>query len=319
MTLNRAALLVGLVALLCVPFLVGGYVLYLVSLICAYGLIASGLNLLIGSTGLISLGHAGFVAIGAYTTAVVVDVLHLPYEIGFLAALILCGAFGVLVALPAIRLKGFYLAIATLAFGNGVERVLYSGGTLTGGSHGLITSRPSFLGYSFTSDVSLYYLCVGFALLGVWLLGNIMSRRPGRMIRALRDNELAAVGMGVDAARTKIMVFALSAVYAGVGGALYSALLGFISTEQFSIWLSISFIAMIVKGGLGSIAGSFIGAVFAVLMPEVLGGIGQYQQIIYGVAMILVFMVWPKGLIGAVHSLERALKPRRAAMEASKP
>jgi branched-chain amino acid transport system permease protein len=300
---TRVIWIIGICLALCVPLFAGGYVLYLLSLICAYGLIAVGLNLLIGSTGLISLGHSGFVAIGAYSTAVIVDVLHFPYEVGVLASLVFCGAAGVLVALPAIRLKGFYLAIATLAFGNGVERAIYSGGWLTGGSHGLITGRPSFFGYSFTSDISLYYLCLAFALAGVWLLTNLMDRRPGRMIGALRDNELAAIAMGVDPTRIKIMVFALSALYAGLGGVLYAALLGFVSTDQFTIWLSISFIAMIVIGGLGSIAGSFIGAVFAVLVPEILRGIGEYQQIVYGLAMIGVFMLWPTGLIGVVRSL----------------
>jgi branched-chain amino acid transport system permease protein len=300
--MNRS-LLIGIVCLgtaVLVPLFAGGYLLYLLTLICAYGLVACGLNLLTGSTGLVSLGHAGFFAIGAYTTAVLVDVYGAPYAVGFLCAILVCGAFGILVGLPAIRLKGFYLAIATLAFGIGVERVIYSARTITGGPYGLSTSRPGLLGFSLNSDASVYLFGIALSAVGIVLLANIMARRPGRMIIALRDNQIAAISMGVNATRTKLIVFAISAMYAGVGGALYAAVLGFISTEHFTLWLSISFVAMIVIGGLGSIAGSFIGAAFVVLIPELLRGIREYQDIVFGSAMVLIFMLWPTGLIGAV-------------------
>lgn len=305
MTLRWAGIAGLLAAAVALPLLFGGYIVYLLSLIMAYGLVAIGLNVLMGSAGLVSLGHAGFVGIGAYTTAVLVGGYGVPDILAFAAAIALCAGFGVLVGFPAIRLKGFYLAIATLAFGIGIERAIYSARGLTGGPYGLSVERPKILGLSFASDLNLYWLCLGLAALGSLLLSNIMSRRPGRMILAIRDNELAAVSAGIDPTRVKVTVFAISAIYSGVGGALYGALIGHIAPEHFVLWLSISFIAMIVVGGLGSIAGSFLGAAFVVLLPEVLRGIGHYQQVIYGTAMILVFMLWPTGLIGAVRALGR--------------
>lgn len=296
-----ARILVGLLVLAAAlaPLYADNYMLYLLSLICAYGLIASGLNILMGSAGLVSLGHAGFAAVGAYTTGAVVDVLGAPYFVGILSTILVCGALGLLIGFPAIRLKGFYLAIATLAFGIGIERIIYSMGDLTGGPYGLSVSRPSLFGYSFDSDTSLYYLTLAAAVAGALLLHNVMVRRPGRMIVALRDDELAAVSMGVNATRMKVSLFAISAVYSGIGGALYGALIGFISTEHFTLWLSISFVAMIVIGGLGSILGAFLGAAFVVMVPEVLRDVSEYQQIVYGLSMILIFMLWPTGLIGA--------------------
>ncbi len=307
MTARR--ILVGLVvaAALGMPVLAGGYGLYLLSTICAYGIAAMGLNLLMGNAGLVSLGHAGFFAIGAYATAVAVGVYKLPYEMGVVAAVAISSAVGALVGFPAVRLKGLYLAIATLAFGICVERLLYQMKDITGGPYGLSVEPPSLFGFAFDNEVRLYYLCLGAALLGVLVLANIMSRRPGRMIVALRDNEIAATSFGVPAVRIKVSAFALSAVYAAVGGALYAALVTFISTEHFTVWLSISFVAMVVVGGLGSIAGSFLGAAFVVLLPELLRGAGEYQQLVYGISMIVVFIAWPSGLMGGLLALGRII------------
>lgn len=294
-------------AAIAVPLLVGGYLVYVSSLVLAYALAAMGLNILMGSAGLVSLGHAGFVALGAYAMAVLVGVYGWPHVAALAATILICAVLGVIVAFPAIRLKGFYLAIATLAFGVGVERIIYTARGVTGGPYGLSVDRPKLFGFTFASDISLYWLCLGVAAVSALLLQNILSRRPGRMILALRDNELAAISAGVRPTRIKVTVFATSAIYSGLGGALYAALIGFISTEHFTLWLSISLIAMIVVGGLGSIAGSFLGAMFVVLMPELLRGIGPYQQIVYGAAMMLVFVLWPSGLIGAVRAVKARL------------
>lgn len=311
--LRRHALVILVVAVaIAIPAVAGGYELYLLSTICAYGVAAIGLNLLMGQAGLVSLGHAGFFAIGAYATTVAVEVYKLPYEAGITFAIVISAAIGALVGFPAVRLKGLYLAIATLAFGICVERLLYQMKDVTGGPYGLSVSPPRLLGFDFNNEVRLYYLCLGAALLGALILFNIMTRRPGRMIIALRDNEIAATSFGVPAVRVKVTLFAISAVYAAIGGALYAALVNFISTEHFTVWLSISFVAMAVVGGLGSIAGSFLGAAFVVLMPEALRGVGDYQQLIYGIAMIVVFVAWPTGLIGGITAVRRRLARRAA-------
>ncbi len=308
--LRAPAVTAGLVivAAAALPLVAGGYGLYLVSTICAYGVAALGLNLLMGSAGLVSLGHAGFFAIGAYATTVAVTTYKLPYEAGLAAAVLLSAAVGALVGFPAVRLKGLYLAIATLAFGICTERLLYQMKEVTGGPYGLAVDPPVLFGFSFANEVRLYYLCLGAAVLGAAVQHNIMSRRPGRMILALRDNEIAATSFGVPAVRVKVTLFALSGVYAAIGGALYAALVSFISTEHFTVWLSISFVAMAVVGGLGTIAGSFLGAAFVVLLPELLRGAGDYQQLVYGIAMIVVFIAWPSGLMGGIVALQRLVR-----------
>lgn len=310
------AIVAGVVVAVAVaaPMATGGYGLYLLSTICAYGVAALGLNMLMGSAGLVSLGHAGFFAIGAYATAVAVEVYKLPYEVGLAAAIGISAGVGALVGFPAVRLKGLYLAIATLAFGICVERLLYQMKGVTGGPYGLAVEPPVLFGFRFGNEVRLYYLCLGAALLGALLQLNIMAGRPGRMIVALRDNEIAATSFGIPAVRVKVAIFALSAVYAAVGGALYAALISFISTEHFTVWLSISFVAMVVVGGLGTIAGSFLGAGFVVLLPELLRGAGEYQQLVYGVSMIVVFVAWPTGLVGAIVAVQQRVSgPRKAA------
>ena len=286
---------------LVLPFVVAGYWVYLCSLIGAYGLVALGLNFLTGYGGQISLGHAGFVAIGAYMSVILVDKLGAPFVVGLLAAVLAAGLVGLVVGFPAVRLKGLYLAVATLAFGLSVERVIYHFKEITGGPYGLPVSPPSLVGFRVDTDTKLYYLIVALVVLGVLFLGNILKRRPGRMIVAMRDSELAATAMGADLSRLKVIAFALSAAYSGLGGVLYAALLTFVSVEHFTPWLSISFVAMIVVGGIGSIAGSFLGAAFVILVPELLRGVAEFQQIVYGLSMILIFVLWPGGLIGAVH------------------
>ena len=297
---RRVAVALMLAAAVALPLIAGGYWLYLLSLICAYGLAALGLNLLMGSAGSISLGHGGFMALGAYGTTVLVSVAHLPYALAFVLAILGCGLVGIVVGLPAIRLKGLYLAIATLGFGVCIQRLIFDARGITAGAAGLAVPAPSFFGFSFDNEVRLYYLALVFAVIASLAISNILRHRVGRMILALRDDEIAAISFGVNSTRIKLVVFSLSAMLAGVGGALYAALLGFISPEHFTVWLSVSLIAMVVIGGLGSITGSFFGAAFVMLVPEMLRGIGQYQQIVYGLAMVGVFMAWPTGLMGAV-------------------
>jgi len=151
-------------------------------------------------------------------------------------------------------------------------------------------------------------------VLSVLFLSNVVSSRPGRMLVAMRDSQLAASCMGINVARLKVLAFAVSAAFAALGGVLYAPIINFISVEHFTLWLSITFISMIVVGGLGSITGSFLGAAFVVLVPELLRGFGAYHQIIYGLAMIVVFVFWPKGLVGIAALLAgRASGAKRAA------
>lgn len=291
-----------------VPLLVGDYLLYLLTLIGAYGVVALGLNLLTGLSGQISLGHAGFFAIGAYVATVATSKYGLPYLTGTALA-VACGwLMGLVVGFPAVRLKGLYLAIATLAFGIGIERTIYHFKGITGGAYGLDVPAPAIFGYAFNSPTKLFYLVLAFVVLSVLFLSNVVKSRPGRMLIAMRDSPLAASSMGINVPRLKVLAFAVSAAMSALGGVLYAPIINFISVEHFTLWLSITFISMIVVGGLGSITGSFLGAAFIVLVPELLRGFGAYHQIIYGMAMILVFVFWPKGLVGMAALFARRSK-----------
>lgn len=289
---------VALAAAIVLPFVAGDYWLYLLSLAGAYGVVSVGLNVLTGLSGQISLGHAGFFAIGAYVSTIA----QLKYNVPFPLALVVAVAAGWLVGLgvgfPAVRLRGLYLAIATMAFGISVERGLYHFKGITGGPYGLSVNPPQIFGFAFNAPGRMYYLVLTVVVLTVLFVANVVKRRPGRMLAAMRDSELAASSLGVNVPRLKVMAFAISAALASLGGALYAPIINFISVEHFTLWLSITFVSMIVVGGLGSIAGSFLGAAFVVVLPELLRGFGGHHQLVYGLAMILVFVFWPTGLIG---------------------
>jgi branched-chain amino acid transport system permease protein len=313
---NRTRLFgwLALLAAAIFPLLAGDYWLYLLTLTGAYGVVALGLNLLTGLSGQISLGHAGFFAIGAYVATVATSKYGVPYLAASTLAVAAGWLVGLVVGFPAVRLRGLYLAIATLAFGIGVERTIYHFKGITGGAYGLEVKAPAIFGYAFSSPSKLYYLVLVIVVLAVLFISNVVRSRPGRMLVAMRDSPLAASSMGIDVSRMKVLAFAVSAAMAALGGVLYAPIINFISVEHFTLWLSITFISMIVVGGLGSITGSFLGAAFVVLVPELLRGFGAYHQIIYGLAMVLVFVFWPKGLAGIAALLaRRATDLKRAA------
>jgi branched-chain amino acid transport system permease protein len=287
-----------LIAAAAIPLFATDYWLYLLTLMAIYGIVALGLNLLTGLSGQISLGHAGFFAVGAYVASVLAAKYAVAFPLAAALAVVAGWAIGFLVGIPAVRLQGLYLAIATLAFGIGVERAIYTFKGLTGGPYGLTVNPPILFGFVANNPTRLYYLAVAVAALSVLFVANVVRSAAGRRMIAMRDSELAAASMGVNVPRLKVLTFAFSAALAALGGVLYAPALGFISVEQFTLWLSITFISLIVIGGLGSIPGSFLGAAFVVLVPELLRGLGAYFQIVYGLAMILVFVFWPTGLIG---------------------
>jgi branched-chain amino acid transport system permease protein len=298
--LGVAGLLITAVLL---PLAASNYWLYLLTLIAAYGIVALGLNLLTGLSGQVSLGHAGFFAIGAYVSTIAQARWGLAFPLAAALA-VACGwLVGFAVGFPAVRIRGLYLAIATMAFGTGVERAIYHFKGITGGPSGLSVDPPKILGAAFDSPVRLYYLALAVVVVTVAFIVNVVGRSPGRMLTAMRDSELAARSMGVHVPRLKIMAFAASAGLAALGGVLYAPVIAFIGVEHFTLWLSISFVTMIVIGGLGSIAGSFLGAGFVVVLPELLRGFGGDHQIVYGLAMIAVFIFWPTGLVGLLKVL----------------
>lgn len=286
----------AVLAALALPLALGPYGHFILATALVYTLVALSLNVLIGMGGQISIGHAGFWALGAYGSAIVVVKLGLPFWLGVLAGGIVAAAFGVIVALPALRVQGHYLAIATLGFALFIQQTLFEWESLTGGRQGLFVPRPSVFGLELKEDFEYYYLLLAVVLLFIWFTGNFRSSLTGRSLEALRMSPIAAQSIGIPRARFIVLAFALSAFFTGVSGALYGHLIGHLSTEAFSLTVSLSFLTMAVIGGLDSRAGAVLGAAFLALAPELLRELKDAQMVIYGVILVLCMQFLPGGL-----------------------
>jgi len=265
------ALLVGVVLL---PLLVPAYVSD-ISLVFIYGLCGLSLMVLAGYTGLVSLGHAAFLGIGAYTHVYFTQDLGLPWVVGVLLAIVVTAAAGVIVGVPALRMTGVYLTIATLAFALIIQEVFTQWDRVTGGLKGKPVDKATVFGVSFAGEQSFYFLCLAFLIGGLWLTANLLRTPTGRAWVAIRDSEIAAQSMGVNLAVYKTMAFAYSAALMGAGGALFAHKIGFLAPDIFSVLLSIQFLLAVVVGGLGSLHGSVFGAIFVAMLPV---GIAQARD-----------------------------------------
>jgi branched-chain amino acid transport system permease protein len=293
------------------------YLLYILDLIYISVLVALGLNLLAGYAGQISIGHAAFYALGAYTSAILQAKLGLPFLLTMVLAASFTAAVGYMVGLPAIRLHGLFLAMATLAFGRVVEELLVIPllEPLTHGADGMPVPVAKVGHILLKSDTwAFYYLCLVLATVMTWLAVNIVNSRTGRAFIALRESEIAAQTNGIDLARYKTIAFALSAFYTGLAGALYAQAVTFIAPDGFTIFLSVKFLAVIIIGGMGSILGSVLGAITLAVLPELFAKLpGEWgaPMIFYGAALTLVIMFMPQGMAGWVNALRYRLVLRR--------
>jgi len=269
-----------LVMLATLPLWGNPYMIYLINLSCIAVVAALGLNLLIGYTGQISLGHAAFIAIGAYTTAILSTKADLP----FWACLLFSGAVAAIVGfglgIPCLRLKGLYLAMATMAFGVVIDFVVITWGKLTGGVRGIHVAKVSFFGHPLDSDNKMYYFLLVLTFLTVLAIKNLVRTRVGRAFIAIRDRDIAAAVMGVNITAYKVMAFTISSFFAGIAGAMYGYTMGYIHPEHFTLLLSVQYLAMIIVGGLGTILGSIFGAVFIVLVPELIKAIARASEML---------------------------------------
>ena len=296
------------VGLLLAPWLMAEYWLAQLTFVMIYSIVGLGLMLLAGFTGLFSLGHAAFLGVGAYTQAVLTNA-GWPFPIALVFAAALSAAVGFVVGLPALRVKGIYLGMATLSFGFIVEEVLARWEKVTGGNSGMHIKSPNLFGWKVDSGDGFYYLCLFITVLATLAIVNLLRSPTGRAFVAIRDSEISAQSMGIHLARYKTLSFALSAALAGVGGALYAHKLQFISPDQFNILQSIDLLLMVVIGGLGSVHGAFLGAIFLIAMPQLISlgkdylpaFIGQapgLQGFVYGVVLIAFVLFEPLGLYG---------------------
>lgn len=291
--------------LLVLPLFLGKYTIFLLSMLAIYALVSLGLNLLMGYTGQIAAGHAGFLALGAYFTAIIGENLQwLPCPVILLLAGVFTGIIGFLLGIPILRLKGFYIAMATLAFGVVVSEVILQWSSLTNGDNGLNVPVAKIAGFAFDSDYKLYYLIIPVTIVLTVLAKNLVNGYVGRAFIALRESEIAAQTIGIDLARFKTIAFAISAFYTGVAGGLFAYLITFLSPDAFTIELSVDFIAMIVIGGMGSILGSIIGAVILTGMQQVLAGLLDLQILIFGISLIVFMIFMPRGISGMIYDLK---------------
>jgi branched-chain amino acid transport system permease protein len=258
---------VALLALLvAVPLLVPTYLVDL-GLLFIYGLCGLSLMVLAGYTGLVSLGHAAFLGIGAYAHVFFVQDLGLPWVVSVALATAITAAAGVLVGLPALRMTGIYLTIATLAFALIIQEVLTRWERVTGGLSGKAVAKPVIFGVNVGHDAAFYFLCLAFLIGALWLTANLLRSPTGRAWVAIRDSEIAAQSMGVNLPVYKTMAFAYSAALMGAAGALFAHKIGFLSPEIFGVLFSIQFLLMVVVGGLGTLHGAVLGAGFVALLP----------------------------------------------------
>ena len=294
--------------MLAAPWLLAEYWLAQLTFVLIYGIVGLGLMLLAGFTGQFSMGHAAFLGVGAYTQAVLTG-MGWPFALALACAALLSGAVGIVVGLPALRVKGIYLGIATLSFGFIVEEVFARWESVTGGNAGKHLKSPNLFGWEISSGEGFYFLCLVITVLCTLGILNLLRSPTGRAFVAIRDSEISAQSMGVNLARYKTLSFALSAALAGIGGALYAHKLQFISPDQFNIIQSVDLLLMVVIGGLGSVHGAFLGAAFLISMPqlialskdylpEVIGQAPGLQSVVYGVVLIAFVLFEPLGLYG---------------------
>jgi branched-chain amino acid transport system permease protein len=307
---EHARLVLMLVGLVGLPFLVSPYWLTIVNQIGIAAIGAIGLNILVGFTGQISLGQGGFLAVGAYTSGLLAAKSGLPFPLDMAAAVLVTAVIGTLFGLPALRLKGLYLAIATLASQQIIIWVITHWEFVTGGVDALVLEPVSVFGWTITGDRQWYWVIAGFAGLATLVATNLFRTGVGRAFVAIRDQDIAAEVIGVDPARYKLLAFAVSSGFVGLAGALTAYWTQILTWERFTLDVSILYLAMIIVGGLGSISGAVYGAAFMIALPAYLQQLSlrfqgdsffvrnlpALQLLIFGATIVLFLVFEPKGM-----------------------
>jgi branched-chain amino acid transport system permease protein len=299
------------VVALAIPFLFGPYRVGQFTLVLVYAVAVLGLNLLVGYSGQISLGHGAFFALGAYTAALVIEKASVPHLVSVPAAGLLCFAAGFLFGVPALRLHGLYLALVTLGLAIALPQLIKRFEGLTEGTQGLTVAQPEVPGWlPLADDQFLYLLSLALAATMFLVAWNLTRGQLGRAMKAVRDGEVAASTLGVNLAATKTRMFAVSAGYAGVAGAMYVFAIGFVAPEAFTLTISFAFLAAVVVGGLATISGALFGALFIEFVPVYAGDVNvALTGVIYGGVLIAFMWVLPEGAAGLPRRL-RALAAR---------
>src|SRR5512132_4735877 len=313
-TLVRGMMLLAVLVALVLPFTMSNFRLFQFTQVLTYSIALLGLNLLTGYNGQFSLGHGAFYAIGAYVSAIMMDRWAIPYGWTIPTAGVLCLIVGFLFGRPALRLEGLYLALATFSLALAVPQILKYFEHWTGGSQGIVLSKPSApFGLKLNPDQWLYFVTLGVLVLLFWLGSNLLKGRIGRAIVAIRDNHIAAEAMGINTALYKSLLCGVSAAYTGVAGALSASAVAYVAPDSFNAFLSVTLLIGSVIGGLASISGAVLGALFIQFVPNWAQDISKAAPwAIYGVLLIGFMYVMPYGIVGAFRLAARRWGRRSA-------
>lgn len=296
------------VAMCFVPVLTDGYTQYVVNLVLAYVVVAIGLNLLLGYAGQFAFSNAAFMGLGAYTTALATSNFGLSFFLALPLSGVLAAFLGGVVALPSFRLKSVYLAMISMAFAELVQWVFIHWKQVTHGTDGVNVPWPRLAGETIRGDQNIYYVILAVTFLAYFVARQILHSKLGRAFTAIRESEIVASCNGINVPAVKATVFCISAFYAGVGGSLFALALRFIVPDGFGLLQLVLHFSIVLIGGLGSLAGSAIGAIVLTALPELLRGVQGLQELIYGIVLLVFVIFMPKGIAGLL--LARGWLPR---------
>ncbi|HZY31655.1 MAG TPA: branched-chain amino acid ABC transporter permease [Candidatus Methylomirabilis sp.] len=307
---RRLLYAVALAAAALIPLGLNRYHIDILTQVGIYVTLALGLNIVVGLAGLLDLGYVAFYAVGAYAYGLLSTRVGLSFwEVLPLGAL-LAALFGVLLGIPVLRLRGDYLAIVTLGFGEMIRITLNNWDSVTRGPNGILgIARPKILGFTLSTPIQYYYLILAIVLLTVFVVERLNRSRIGRAWTAMRDDDVAAEAMGINLVKTKLLAFGLGATWAGFAGVFFASKMTFISPESFTFFESVIILCMVVLGGMGSVPGVILGAATLVILPEMMRQFALYRMLIFGGAMVVMMVMRPQGLIGSPRR-EVALGPK---------
>lgn len=287
--------------LVCLPALFSNSFMFAIAVLALLNAsVCVGLNLLVGSAGQVSLGHAAFFGLGAYAVAILPTNYGVPSYLSFILGVIFTGGIAFLIGRPILRLSGHYLAMATLGIGIVIFLILNQEINITGGPDGKPVESLVLFGKTISGDLIWYYISSGFLFLVVWAAYNFMETGYGRSLRALHASEIGAQSVGIDVARAKLNIFVLSACIASAAGSLYAFYVGFITPSEAGFLHSVELIIMVVVGGLGSIFGAIVGAVLITVLPQILTGFHDYEQLAFGLLLMFVAVGLRRGIVPTI-------------------
>ena len=283
------------------PLFLNDYYRDIMTLTGMYIVLALGLNIVVGQAGLLNLGYVAFYAIGAYTYAILSTTFGLPFWSGLVAGGFVAALFAVFLGMPTLRLRGDYFAIVTLGLGEITRIILNNWDRMTGGPNGISKiGRPVIAGYELHTALDFYYLITVIVIITIFAMHRLITSRIGRAWVAIREDEVAAEAMGVNTYRMKLLAFVLGSAWAGVVGVFFAAKMAFVSPESFTFFESVMILCMVVLGGMGSIPGIILGALLLITIPEIFREFQDYRMLAFGIALVLMMVFRPQGLLGAV-------------------